>query len=83
MAIFNEKFKLNNEDLGQINGGYILDRGDDLDHSCRYALIDDKTGEWYCMSDKAESVTDHIKARSNSTDIITLDEYKEIFGRDF
>ena len=62
MAIYNEKVKLNIDELEQISGGYILDQGENLDHSCRYALIDDKTREWYCMSDKAESLTSHMQA---------------------
>lgn len=83
MAIYNEKVKLIIDELEQISGGNILDQGDNLDHSCRYALIDDKTGEWYCMSDKAESLTSHMQAGWNSHEIITLDQYKEIFGKEF
>ena len=83
MNVFNEANKMSSEELEKIGGGYILDQGENLDHSCRYALIDDKTGEWICMSDKAESVTSHIEAGWNSHQIITLDEYRKIFGKDF
>lgn len=78
-----KKTEMSDEDLENVTVGYILDRGEDLDHSCRYALIDDKSGEWYCMGVTADAVAEHYKARKNSSQIISLDEYREIFGKDF
>ena len=73
--------KLTFEELEMVNGGYILDRGY---NSCtnRFVLIDDITGECYCFSDRLSGIREQEKAQTNSQQIITLEEYRQIFGRD-
>ena len=72
--------KLNDEELEKINGGYILDRGS----GCyRYVLIDDITGECYCFANTLAGIRNKEKAETNSQQIISLGEYKMIFGRGF
>lgn len=72
--------KLNDEELEKINGGYILDRGSGC---CRYVLIDDITGECYCFANTLSGIKNKEKAETNSQQIITPEEYRNIFGRDF
>ena len=83
MAILKGMKKLSDEELKKVNGGYILDRGENCGTSSRFALVDDITGECYCMSNRPDGVADHYKANENSTHIISLDEYRAMFGKDF
>lgn len=74
------KKRLNDDVLEKINGGYILDRGYGC---CRYVLIDDYTGECYCFANTLAGIRNKEKAETNSQQIISLEEYRMIFGRDF
>ena len=73
--------KLNDEELEMVNGGYILDRGYSS-CTCRYVLIDDITGEVYCYSNTLSGIKNKEKAETNSQEIISLEDYRNIFGRD-
>ena len=74
------KTKMTFEDMEMINGGYILDRGSGCN---RYVLIDDITGECYSFSNRLDSIRNREKAETNSQQIISLEEYRNIFGREF
>ena len=81
LAIYDDsKTYIVDEELEKINGGYILDRGS----GCyRYVLIDDITGECYCFANTLSGIKNKEKAETNSQQIITPEEYRNIFGRDF
>ena len=80
-TIYNESFKrLYDEDLEKINGGYILDRGYGC---CRFALIDDFTGDCYCYANTLSGILDKELSETYSRQIISLEDYRNIFGRDF
>ena len=77
-----EMKKLSMEELDKIDGGYILYQGDDYPGSCKYVLIDDQTGEsiTFCTNDYFGY---HKRSEFNSKRIISREEYKEIFGKDW
>ena len=77
-----EKNKLSAEEMKNVSGGYILDRGPrEYNDSNRYVAIDDETGQILCFANTLEGITNTRAIKRNSSDIITEDDYERIFGR--
>ena len=80
---------LSDDQVDSVSGGYILDRGPNYRGSLPYVVIDDETGKTVsycsCLEAAHNACGPYYEHGWVSYDkqIITLDEYREIFGRDF
>ena len=92
---FSEENKLTMDELNDANGGYILDRSWWTADSCKWGIVDDKTGEiltWCASYNTAKMVCDDHAVPlghnpdlwpSYSKEVITVDDYERIFGRPY
>ncbi|MDO4534112.1 MAG: hypothetical protein Q4C36_10395 [Coriobacteriia bacterium] len=67
--------------MDAVAGGYILDLSG-LSNPSEFALVNDQTGEIICYSNIIYGVLEDRSASKHSHEVITLDEYKKIFGKD-
>lgn len=72
--------ELTDEQIDAISGGYILDLCG-MSNPTEYALVDDKTGDVICYANTLQGLKETRAARRCSDEIITLDDYQNIFGR--
>ena len=59
---------------------YILDLCG-MSNPTEYALVDDKTGDVICYANTLQGLKETRAAKRCSDEIITLDDYQNIFGR--
>lgn len=85
---------VSDEQLEAIAGGVILDMGDDYEGEDRFVLIDDKSGKAVMYADSLEPCIVRANGgpagtgpsgsgRTFDTTVITPEEYKARFGREF
>ena len=86
----NNMNSLSDDALDAVSGGYILDRGTDIEDSFRYVVIDPKTGDSVSYNNDLASAQQMANGAFNDPwrnfpkygdEIITPDQYKEIFGK--
>lgn len=73
----NTRQEVTTDELKMVSGGYVIKEGD------TYYVIDDKSGRVLNTSPVETLAKMSAKYQGNSDRLISADEYREIFGRDF